>query len=276
MLNKLIIKERDYTKKNFSASDFGKSDLDLWFALKNEPKTNPPKWFETLKFGAGKGVEMQMLQILKDSGIVDQEYEQEKHGRMEMERNGIKITGYIDAITLLKNPIEIKSINNKNDFDIKKYADNYPRENYVGQLSVYQDFLGSDKGGLFVASVDGLNTFFFENRKISDGLYKCGNVTVDVNKEYERWAHIWELHQKGEMPDLLKYRYKTPVKEIDWKSIGAAKISKARNNKAVIGDWQVQYSSWKDLIIKLQGDTLGYTDEELEYIKEQTKGYTKW
>lgn len=276
MLQKLIVKQKDYTKNNFSASDFGKSDLDLWLALKNVPQTNPPKWYETLKFGAGKGVEMQMLQILKDSGIVSPDYVQETNGRVDMERNGLKVTGYIDAITLLNNPIEIKSINNKNSYDIQRYENNFPKENYVGQLSVYQDFLGSEKGGLFVASVDGLSTFYFENRQVSKGVYKCGNVTVDLNAEYERWARIWSLFKKDEMPDLFQYRYKTPLDKIDWKNVSADKIAKARNNRAVIGDWQITWSPWKDYIIKLQGDTLGYTDKELEIIKEATKGYTKW
>ena len=33
---------------------------------------------------------------------------------------------------------------------------------------MYQDFLGTDLGGLFVATIDGLNYFFFKNDGMQD------------------------------------------------------------------------------------------------------------
>lgn len=278
ILDTLTYKSETKEKKYFYASDFGKPILDTYLKFKGVPETNPPKWFETLKWGAGKGVEMSMLEILKQNGIVAQDYNQEEHGGFKMERNGVTISGYMDAIHKdLGVPIEIKSINNKNEFDIRNYENGYPRENYVGQLAIYMDNLGVDTGFLFVSSVDGLNTFWFECKRVGDGLYQCGNVTVDLNEQYRVWGKLYnEYVLKDVEPSPFQYIYKKDIEKIDWKSLSSSDISKARTGKKVIGDWQITYSPYKDLIIKKQGAELGYSLAELERINELTKGYTTW
>lgn len=277
ILETLTYKTEQKEKKHFYASDYGKPILDTYLKFKGVPETNPPKWFETLKWGAGKGVEEAMLGVLKQNGIVNQNYNQEEHGGFKMERNGITIAGYMDAVHVNGNPIEIKSINNKNDFDIKSYEDGYPRENYVGQLSIYMDNLGVDTGYLFVSSVDGLHTFWFECKKQSDGVYKCGNVIVDLNEQYRKWNKLYhEYVLKDIEPNPFQYIYKRNIDEIDWKSVSKSDISKARNNRKVLGDWQVLYSGYKDYIIEKQKATLGYTIEELEKIIKYTEKYTTW
>lgn len=282
MLEKLITIQEPKEKKAFYCSDYGKSGIDMFFSLKNTPKTNPPEWYDTLKWGAGKGVEMAMVQVLKDSGIIPKEYVQEEHGRINFTHNGLEIHGYIDASTAIYDwgiPIEIKSINNANKWDVQKYEMNNPRENYVGQLAIYMFARGLDKGHLFVSSIDGLNRFWFDCVKISDGVYKCGNTTVDLNKEFERWSKVALLVQENENPPMElinEYKYKFNVNELDWKTVSSTDISKARNGHKVIGDWQVQYSDWKNKIVELQGETIGYTPEELEIIKVKTQGYTTW
>lgn len=275
MITDLKITFEDRPKTAFYAGDTFKSALDLYFGFTHEPKTNPPEWFETLKWAAGNGVESAMLKVLKENGKVPQDYDQKIHGRVDIEREGVPIHGYIDAKTVDGEPIEIKSINNANYEDVKKYKMGNPRENYVGQLAIYLDALDLDHGYLFVSSIDGLNRFWFDCRKIGHRLYKCGNVTVDLDKEYKRWASIYfDNVIPGIMPDIWEYRYKVPVSEVNWKSLKDGAIIKARNNHAVIGDYQIGWSDWKDKIVELQGETLGYTKEELEYIKEQTAGYS--
>lgn len=278
ILDKLQYLSPPYTKTHFSASDFGKSELELWLKMNNVPETNPSNWRSYTRMNAGNGVEEVLLKTLQDSGVVDEYYIQEFDGRVEFDREGLEIHGYMDAVTKENDlgvepgvPIEIKSINNKNTFDIRDYTNGKPRENYVGQLAIYMDFLKSDVGYLFVCSVDGLHSFFLKCEKVGDGLYKCGSVVVNINNEYKRWAKI--LKQK---PDIFEYRYKYPLEKIDWKKLSKSAISKARNNQAVLGDWQITYSPYKDFIIELQGETLGYTDKELIFIRDKTEGYTTW
>lgn len=280
MLDRLITKTKLQDRDSLHCSDFGKASLDLYFRMTGVPETNPPQWYEKLKWGAGLGVEKELLQVLKDSGIVPEEYDQDVHGVLEKEIDGIKITGHMDGNTSLDQtgePIEIKSINNKNFPDIKKYEDNMPRENYVGQLAMYCYLTGSKKGHLFVVSVDGLHRFYFEMNEVDDGVFKCGKVTVDVKKEIQRLITLYKENVlKGVMPDIWEYRYKHDIESINWKEVSKDKISKARMNKAVIGDYQISYSGWKKMIAELQGTSLGYDQRELARIKELTDGYSRW
>lgn len=273
-------------RTSFHASDFGKMACDIYYDWKKTPQTNPTPWNATLKWGAGKGVELQMLKVLKDSGIVAADFDQDKAPELTIGREGIEVKCHVDAIVtegahelVAGAPIEIKSINNKNAMDIKRYLDAKPRENYVGQLATYMDALQKEVGYLFVASVDGLSYFWFECRALGDGKYQCGNTIVDLGAEYKRYKEIYDAHiMKNIEPDPFeKGRYKIPLDEIDWKALSVSDISKARNGEKVIGDpeaWYVLYSPWKDLIISRQGATLGYGMDELARIREVTKGYS--
>jgi len=279
-LNKFRLKEESRPKTAFYASDYGKPALDLYFGLRGTPKTNPPQWYDVLKMSAGSGAEETLLQTLKDSGFVDEYYDQDWDGRVDFTREGVEIHGYMDAVTLDGEPVEIKTINNKNNFDIRRYSMNEPRENYVGQLAIYLDYLNTDRGWLLVCSIDGLHRFLFECVRLDGKRFKCGEVVVDLENEYKRWSSIYQTFLTNDSAKKQEYlwelRYKYPLEEIDWKTVGKTKIVKARNNQAVIGDWQVQYSNWKDLIIKLQGTAPGYSIEEINKIKEYTAGYTNW
>jgi len=278
--------EEQREKTAFYSSDYGKMECDLYWSFVGEPKTNPPVWSDTLKWGAGIGVEDKMVEILKMNKVVDPDYDQKEHGRVDFKSNGVEIHGYADAITSedcpkefhAGCPIEIKSINNKNSFDIRNYENNQPRESYVGQLASYMKAMDKDKGYLFVASIDGLNTFWIECDKIGEDQYKCGMVLVNLNREYDRWAELYKKVLAKEEPECT-IRYKVPVSEVDWHSVSKGDISKARNNHKVIGDpdaWLITYSSWKDKILEQQGVTAGYSQKEIEYILEATQGYTTW
>lgn len=281
MLDKLTYQDRPYKKEFFSASDFGKWDLELYLKLTGVPETNPSDWRSQIRMGAGEGAEARLLTVLKQNGVVWEHYDQEFDGRVVMQREGLEIHGYMDAVTIENElgvepgvPIEIKTINNKNQWDISKYTSGNPRENYVGQLAIYIDYLDKEIGYLLATTIDGLHTFFLPCRKVAPGTYQCGQVIVNVHQEYKRWSNVYKLVQSGTMPNIWTYRYKYPLDEIDWSTVSAAAISKARNGHAVIGDWQVLYSPYKNLIIELQGATLGYNDEEIAFIREKTKGYS--
>lgn len=276
-LKKLKYTEEPRVKERFWASDFNKTDLDLYFAWTGEPVTNPPEWNDTLKWGAGNGVEDAMLKVLKMNGIVQEDYDQNIHGAFRVEREGITVSGRTDARTIDGFPIEIKSVNNKNTVDVREYERGYPRENYVGQLAIYMDVLGVDTGYLFVSTIDGLHTFWFKCKRLASGKYKCGKITVDVNSEYKRWAKLYKENVVPRvMPDPFQYLYKYDVEKLDWKSLKITQIANARANRAVIGDYQLRFSNWKDKIIKMQGTRLGYSNKELAIIQEKTGGYTTW
>lgn len=265
-------------KIRFHASDYSKPILDLYFKFKGIEETNPVTWQQVLRFGAGKGVELEALNILKQNGLVGPNYSQDEHGGFKMTRENVEISGYMDAIHVDGCPIEIKSINNKNAFDIQKYRNNNPRENYVGQLAIYMDYLQKDKGYLFVISMDGLDTFWLECNRMPElgaRVYKCGTVIVNLDQEYAKWSKLYHDYVlKDTEPSPWQYTYKKNIEKIDWSSISDADISKARNGHKVIGDWEILYSPYKSLIIEKQGSTFGYSLDELTRIKEITKGYS--
>lgn len=312
-------------KKSCSASDYGKLGIDIILGLNGVEYSNPMDWSSYLRMSAGKGVELQMLKVLKQNGIVDEDYDQdfekivhtratENGDEIDIEkkerdstkvvREGVTISMRFDAEvrkggatletldTILPQgqaielgegePIEIKSINNKNSIDIQKYIDNKPRESYVGQLAIYMDALGKEQGHLFVSAVDGLNYFWFVCKKIGEGLYQCGDTVVDLNKEYKRFAELVEASKKvWDYPMMKKYWeeeiYKLPLDKVDFSKMSVSAIGEARNGRKVIGSadkWKIDYSSYKDIIVRMQGEQLGYTAEELELIKTMTAGFS--
>jgi hypothetical protein len=104
--------------------------------------------------------------------------------------------------------------------------------------------------------------------------FKCLAIEFDINDTYEKWARLYNNHilpKKEPQPDFV---YKYDVKKIDWATMPKTKIYKARNNHAVIGDWEVLYSPYKMLYVQAQKTALGYSDSEIETIKNLTAGYS--
>jgi len=298
MIPVLTYSEEKREKTACSPSDSGKLECDIWLNLKGVEPTNPTKWNDTLRMEAGKAIELQMIKVLKMNGVIAEDYDQDKIPTTEIEREGIKIRMKFDAVckeavlkvqdSLMPNtesiqihegePLEVKSVNNKNSFDIQDYIDGKPRENYVTQLAMYCDALGKDRGHLFVSTIDGLNYFWFECIKVGEGKYKCGNVEVDITKEYKRFAEIWNKFKNDIEPNWFEEIYKTPVDQIDWTKVSKSKIGDARNNHRVIGSegqYKILYSNYTDLILQKQGiEKRGYSEEELAIIKKATEGYS--
>src|ERR1035437_9288601 len=98
ILDSFTYKQVQKEKTRFHASDYNKPILDLYFKFKGVSETNPTTWQQTLRFGAGKGVEIEALNILKQNGIVANDYDQSIHGGFKMTRENIEISGYMDAI----------------------------------------------------------------------------------------------------------------------------------------------------------------------------------
>ncbi len=294
-------------RQNLYASDYGKLEIDILLELAGIPHTNPPEWNDTLKWSAGKAIEEQMMKILKQNGVVALDYDQDNLPSTAITRCGAPITMRFDAqagadITISSidmglgstieikkgEPIEIKSVNNKNVQDITDYKNGFPRESYVGQLATYMDALEMKRGHLFVSTIDGLHTFWFVCELMegpdlpSKRMYKCGNATIDLDKHYENLGKIWAKHLENgawiNKPNWFEETYKLPLDKIDWTKVTKTNIGEARNNRKVVGSedsWKILYSPYRELILRMQGITFrGYTAEEVEIIKKATAGYS--
>ena len=87
----LKLKKEEHKRKGFGASDFGKIGFDIYHSFLDTPETNPAVWTDSLKWAAGKGVELQMVQVLKDNGIVAEDFNQAEEQTYTMERLGVPV-----------------------------------------------------------------------------------------------------------------------------------------------------------------------------------------
>jgi len=291
--------EEHKAKETLYPTDNSKLEADILLELRGVQPTNPSKWNDTLRQEAGKAVEMQMIKVLKQNGVIDELYDQDNLPSTKIERMGVPISMRFDAqakestlkldstifpqgqeIKITKGePIEIKTINNNNSFDIQKYIEGMPRESYITQIAIYMDALNKDIGHLFASTIDGLNYFWFQVKHIGNLIFQADKITIDLNKVYERYAKIWKKYKENVEPDWFEEIYKLPVEQVNWTSLSSTKITEARNNRRVIGSensWKINYSPYRDLILEKQGiNQKGYTESEILKIKELTKGFSK-
>lgn len=264
--------EEGREKTSFWASETEAPLFDIYHKWKGTEPTDPINPEKLLVFSAGKMMELALVDQMSALGLID-EIEEDQH-RIEIEREGIPITGYMDAKLKDGTPVEIKSF--YGDYQKRDLLAGKPRPSYLKQLAIYVDAVGAEKGVLIY--IDRGTGECFEFTLFRDGTkFRCINVEFDITDTYKRWSDLYTNHIVPGVEPESEYRYKIPVEEVDWRSLSKSDIAKARNGHKVIGDsWQVAYSPYKSLIIEREGTQLGYTDQEAEYIREATKGYTTW
>lgn len=293
-ISKFLFEHKDDFNKqkvSFWATESESSAFELYHSFKGTPVTNPIDAETKFALGMRKKLEETMVDSFKDLGIyVEPEpftttdgiyVEKPDQHRVDMERLGIRISGYMDAIILeegKKIPVEIKTSYGPY---AKRDLDNcMPKLSYLKQLAQYMDYMGAFTGYLVQSHFK--ESFLIDNiyqfTLVRNGdIFTCGQQSFNLFEDvYKRYKMIWDTYIVLDIEPKSEYRYKYPLDTIDWKSVGSVKISKARNGKAVIGDWQVQYSGYKNLIAEKEGSELGYDDDEIALIKKLTAGFTTW
>lgn len=297
--------ERDKRDKtSFWPSETATDVFDLYHKWTGTKVTDPVDSETMAMFQVGNLIEQAYVNIFDELNIL-------KGGqvRIEMERFGINVTGYIDCIIyntddtskiklskdLAKKignqvtkeelleltgnsleiiPVEIKSF--YGDWQDKDLQNGNVKENYVAQLSIYLDYLDLKEGILFYINRGRGQTYQFKVKKISEWKYKCNDMVVDLEKIYKRWSRLYKNNILKKIEPKPEYTYKYDIDKLNWKEQKPSAISNARNNHKVIGDWQAMYSSYFQLHLKYEKTQRGYTDKEIEKIKEKTKGYSTW
>jgi hypothetical protein len=265
-------KNNEHEKKSFWCSEAEKPVFDLYHEWLGTPPTNPPEPEKLIMFSAGKMMELAIVEKMQKAGLI-QKLEDDKQARVEMEREGVPISGYIDALDNNNNPIEIKTF--YGDYQARDLKSGKPKTSYLKQLAMYMDCLDRDDGTLLYMD-RGLGTLYaFSLTRSSGTRFRCNEIEFDLLDTYKRWSRLYQKNVLPRIEPKSEYRYKTPVTEINWSRVSRSDISKARNNQKVIGDgWQVAYSAYKDLIIEREGSCLGYSADELVYIHKATNGYS--
>lgn len=270
--NQLLLEnEEPHEKTSFWPSEAETNVFDVYHRWIGTPPTNPIEPEKLVMFQAAKMIEVALVERLKKSCTFCVPINGDQH-RVEMEREGVKVTGYIDALIEengVKIPVEVKTI--YGDHQAKELTKCNPRSSYLKQLAIYMDFLNVDSGILFYMERGTGQTWEFELKR-NGSVFTCSQISFDLNDMYKRWARLYKNNILPKVEPKSEFKYKYPIEDI----VKASKsdITAARMNRAVYGDWQVKYSPYKDLIIEREGCGLGYSSEEIERIKELTKGYS--
>lgn len=271
-------------KTTFWASECETPLFDIYHRWIGTETTNQSSLGGIMMMNTGKMLELSLVEMLKGWGIADKIDEQTRV-EFDVEKYGIRVSGYVDAVLVNNNPLEIKTFyGDYQESDLKK---GNARTSYLKQLAIYMFYLKSDKGSLLYINRGSGNMYQFDLIREDDTKFYLVNGTdefgeilgkslvFDLEDTFKRWSDLYHNHIVPRIEPKSEFRYKIPVKEIDWSKVSKVDISKARNNQKVIGDsWQVAYSAYKDLIIAREGSCLGYTDEELKFIKDITAGYS--
>ena len=175
-------KEREgHKKESFWASDCLRPNCDIYWKWIDEPATNPIKPESLLLMQVGKLYEQKLVEYFEKFGDiirVGDAKEIKKRGlklkgdqfRVEMEREYVPITGYMDAIHKTGIPVEIKTHWAKG-VDSMLDAGMPPNEHYCYQTAVYMDYLGKDQGQIISANRATGGIWFSEVRRIRDTVY---------------------------------------------------------------------------------------------------------
>lgn len=278
----LLEKEEDYQgkkKTSFWASESEVMAFDIYHRWKGTTPTNPITEEKLMMLKMRKLTEEAVVGLMRRSGFVIERLTNAERCLIEWGEHKTPISGYPDlgvGIDKEEIVVEIKTYyGNHQDSEIRNGR---VKTSYLKQLAMYMYYFKLPHGILLLINQGtGLRTEFeLYNEGKNPYHFICPDNTMEINLKdtFERFEKIWVENILTDKEPEIEYQYKYDIHKIDWGTTSSSKISKARQNKAVIGDWQVTYSDFKNLIVEKQGTCLGYSKEELAYIKENTVGYS--
>jgi len=282
ILDKTIIvsREEEYIgkkKTSFWASESETMAFEIYHRWICTPPTNPITGEKLMMLKMRKLTEEAIVNTLRKSGQLIEELANEKRCYFEWGPKKVPISGYPDAGILLNNEkilIEIKTY--YGGYQHAKIRIGQVKTSYLKQLAIYMYYFKIKRGILVMVNQGTGERFEYELYQKKEYHYICPDNDQEINLRdtFKRFEKIYTNNILPSQEPCIEYQYKYKIENIDWTSLSSDKIRKARSNAAVVGDWQIKYSDFKDLIIKKQKTISGYTPEELTKIKELTAGYS--
>lgn len=269
----------DKKKTSFWASETDTMAFDIFHRFKGTKPTNPMEGEKLMMLKMRKLTEMAIVSFIRSSGKLIERLTNDTRVYFEWGPNKVPISGYSD-LGIQGNNEEIL-VEVKTYYGGKQHSDiriGKVKASYLKQLAIYMFHYKIKHGILLMVNQGTGEMFEFDLYQKSDNEYAfiCPDNEIEFNlmDDFMRWEKIYVNNVLKDIEPTPEYFYKYDIENIDWAKISTSQIAKARNNKAVIGDWQVKFSEYKDLIITRQGQTKGYTDKEIKRIKELTDGYS--
>lgn len=289
-----LLKQEKRPKTSFWFTDSEKNNFDLYHDFMGTDKTNPADMQTHMMWEVGKQVEEAWVKRMREAGIAMTIDELGEIGEIRDEqlyfrsnKLGAPVSGKPDVVLKATGePLEIKTFYDKfkrlgpdgkyAGFHERDLLDNKPSSQYCKQLAIQMDFLDKDVGHLFFIDRGTGAYYMFKQTRVGS-TFSCGETVFDINDTYKKWSALYQDHILKKVEPKSEYRYKIPVQEVNWRKVSKADRTAARGGKKVIGDgWQVNYSSYKNLIIEREKSSLGYSMSEIDLIKQLTDGHTTW
>jgi len=274
-------KDEEYSgkkKTSFWASETETMAFEIYHRWMQTPPTNPMDEQTIMMLNMRKLTEIAIVDSIRRSGAIIEKYSNDERMYFEWGKNKVPVSGYPDTAVLIDDhPILI---------EIKTYYGHYQqslinkgiaKKAYLAQLAIYMYYWKFHHGiVLMVNQGTGERTEFelYQQGDVHHFICPDNDFEIDLSIIFKRWEKIYVENILKKVEPVIEYIYKYDIEKIDWAETSASKIRGARTGNVVIGDWQIKYSDYKNLIIKMQGTTPGYTDKEIKRIKELTEGYT--
>jgi len=266
-------------KTSFWASESEIQAFDIYHRWMKTPPTNPIEEEKLMMLKMRKLTEDAIVFYLKQTGKVIERLTNGERCFFEWGPNKVPISGYPDiGISDGKKEIIVEV---KTYYGGKQHSEiriGKVKSSYLKQLAIYLYHFKINHGILLMVNQGTGEKFEYELYQNGKNKHHfiCPDNSVEINLEetFKKWENIWIKNILPKKEPKIDFIYKYDIKKIDWDNLPASVISKARNNKAVVGDWQIKYSDYKNLIISKQKTTSGYTPEELKIIRELTTGYS--
>jgi hypothetical protein len=275
-------------RRSFYASELSKDARDLYWRLTGEPETNPSDLKSKIRMGLGNKIEQYVVDQLTHGGMFGLTFlgTQIPVGISDP----VNIDGYLDALVQDKNGkkyvLEVKSKWGWGASFFMRDLD--PGESYMAQMGLYLKDL-SEKGvtdeGIFLFVPIGDDTFGdlvaiyckYDSTTEVVSAYKSENsegeertlgISLHLRPLLNKLVMVQECVKNGTLPEVDK-QYKYPVTPEMLAAASSSDIKKAAAGEKVIGDWDISYSSYKALHMKLQGTGGGYSEEEFAMLNEE-------
>lgn len=282
----LDTKDEEYAgkeKTSFWASESELMAFDIYHRWMKTTPTNPMGGETLIMLSMRKLTEEAIVSKVRKSGHIEERFSNDERVYFEWGPNKVPISGYPDLGFYVKKdrsgqPIIVEIKTYYGQYQHSQIIDGKCKTSYLKQLAIYLYHFKIPNGILLMANQGTGEMTEFELYVNPENPYHfiCPDNGQEINllDTFKRWEKIYTENIIPKVEPEIEYRYKDDIDKIDWSTISKSAIRAARNNKAVIGDWQVKYSDFKDLIIKIQGTVPGYTTAELAKIKKLTDGYT--
>lgn len=278
----LLSREEEYfgkKKTTFWASESETMAFDIFHRFKSTESTNPISEEKLMMLQMRKLTEEAIINLLRKSGCLIEKFSNDERCFFEWGPHKVPISGYPDAgINFKKEDILIEVKTYYGNFQHSQIRNGNVKSSYLKQLAIYMYYFKIKRGILLMVNQGTGERFEYDlyQKGKNKHHFICPDNAVEINLEkvFKRFEKIWTQNIKKDKEPAIEFTYKYDIEKINWEETSSSAISKARTNKAVIGDWQIKYSDFKNLIVERQKTTLGYTDKEIARIKELTTGYS--